>query len=232
MNPMKYFAAALLAFAWMGSHSAAYEPGQFYSDGSKDRAQIALTFDDGPGGTFTTQVLDALDKEGVKATFFMNGDQVELRPRIAKEVAARGHEVADHTHSHLNFYAYFKKHGEAATRQKARDEMRKSKAAIEKHVGTTPRLCRMPNGFHKPWLKEVAAEFGYSLVNWTFGEDWLNVPQDKMLADYLKHVKPGAILLFHDGGNRREKTVAMIPAIVAEAKRKNLQVVTVGELLK
>lgn len=232
---MKKIARSLsfsFALSLLAASLPAAQPGSFHSDGSPQKQQIALTFDDGPGGTFTTKVLEVLDQHQVKATFFMNGDQVMIRPQIAKEVAAKGHEIADHTYSHANFYAYFKKNGMEKTREKALDEMKKSKAAIEKHLGVTPKLCRMPNGFHKPWMKEVAKEQGYALVNWTFGEDWLNIPQEKMTADYLKHVRPGAILLFHDGGNRREKTVAMLPLIIEEAKKKNLEIVTVGELLK
>src|SRR3989338_6449032 len=83
----------------------AVEPGKFYTDGLKTKKTIALTFDDGPG-TFTPMVLDILDQYKIKATFFMNGDQVQIRPQIAKEVIRRGHEVGDHTWSHMNFYAY------------------------------------------------------------------------------------------------------------------------------
>ncbi len=209
----------------------ALEPGTFVSDGKRDRQQIALTFDDGPG-EYTKQVLDVLDRYGVKATFFMNGDQVEMRPDIARDVQKRGHEIADHTYSHMNFYAYLKKHGLEATQSKIRSEIKKSKDVIEKTCGGTIKICRMPHGFHKPWMKDIAREFGYTLVNWSFGEDWLNIPEAKMGADYVKAVKPGAILLFHDGGRKRGKTVAVVPLVIEEAKRKNLQVVTVGELLR
>ncbi len=228
---MKKIALFLAVFFAARCAALALEPGTFVSDGKRDRQQIALTFDDGPG-EYTKQILDVLDRYQVKATFFMNGDQVEIRPDIARDVLKRGHEIADHTHSHINFYAYMKKNGLEATQGKIRSEIKKSKEMIEKTVGGEVRICRMPHGFHKPWMKDIAKEFGYTLVNWTFGEDWLNVPQEKMAADYVKSVKPGAILLFHDGGRNRGKTVAVVPQVIEEAKRRNLSVVTVGELLR
>ncbi len=223
----------LFLIAWIFPTSLfAMEAGTFASDGKSDRPQIALTFDDGPGGEFTTKILDVLDQYQVKATFFMNGDQVEMRPNIAKEVQKRGHEIGDHTYSHMNFYAYLKKNGIGNTREKIRSEIKKSKNIIEKTTGVVIKTCRMPHGFNKRWVKEIAEEYGYTLVNWSFGEDWLNIPQEKMASDYLKHVRPGTIFLFHDGGKKREKTVAILPLIIKEARKKNLSIVTVAELLQ
>ena len=210
---------------------AALEPGSFYTDGPRDRKAIALTFDDGPG-EYTKQVLDILDRYRIKATFFMNGDQVELRPETAREVLKRGHEIGDHTYSHINFYSYLKKNGLEKTRGKIGDEIGKSKGIIEKTTGVSPRICRMPNGFNKPWMKDIAKTFGYSLVNWTFGEDWQKVSGEKMIEDYRSHVRPGAILLLHDGGKNRTKTVQALPGIIEEAQARNIFILTVGELLK
>lgn len=205
-------------------------PGTFQADGPKTKRAVSLTFDDGPGEN-TRKVMDILEKQGVKATFFMNGDQVAIRPAIAKEVLSRGHEIADHTYSHANFYAFEKKQGADKTRELARSEMKKSREAIEKATGFSPVLCRMPNGYHRPWLKDVAKEFNYALVNWTFGQDWLNVPEEKMAEGYVKALRPGSILLFHDGGRNRQKTLNILPKVIAEAQKKNLAIVPVGELL-
>ncbi len=206
------------------------EAGKFYTDGPKSKKAIALTFDDGPG-TFTPQVLEILDKYKVKATFFMNGDQVQLRPQIAKDVAARGHEVGDHTWSHINFYAYEKKNGTEKTKAKVREEIRLSKDLLEKTWGNPVTILRMPNGFHRPWMKEIAKDFGVSLVNWTFGEDWLKMTEEKMEKEYLAQVRPGAIFLFHDGGRGREKTINILPKLIEKARRQGLAIATVSEIL-
>lgn len=209
---------------------AAVEPGTFHADGVKSRKAIALTFDDGPG-PFTMRVLDILDQHQVKATFFMNGDQAAIRPEIAKEVLKRGHEIGEHTWSHANFYAYEKKNGVEKTKEKAREEMKLSKRVIEKTLGISPRVCRMPNGFHRSWLKEIAKEFGYGLVNWTFGEDWLSLPEEKMRKDYIAQVRAGSILLFHDGGKDRSKTVNILPQIIQAAQSRGFALQTVSQIL-
>lgn len=207
------------------------EPGSFFSDGRKSKNAVALTFDDGPG-EFTTRILDLLDQHQIKATFFMNGDQVELRPETAKDVLKRGHEIAEHTYSHINFYAYEKKNGLEKTKEKIRSEMKRSKEIIEKTTGFSPRLCRMPHGFHQPWLREIAKEFSYVLVNWTFGEDWLPINEEKMTREYMHSVRSGSILLFHDGGRDRDKTLRILPKIIQHAKIQNLSFLTAGEIIQ
>ncbi|MBI3013165.1 MAG: polysaccharide deacetylase family protein [Elusimicrobia bacterium] len=191
---------------------------------------MALTFDDGPG-EWTRPVLDLLDRYGIKATFFMNGDQVQMRPQIAKEVAKRGHEVGEHTYSHKNFYSLEKRLGVEKTKQAIQEEMSQSKEILLKTLGFEPKLCRMPHGYLRPWLGEVAKGFNYTLVNWTFGEDWLPIPKEKMAADYIRQIRPGAILLFHDGGKKRNKTLEILPLIIEEAKKKGLSLVTVSEII-
>lgn len=209
----------------------ALQPGSFFADGNKSKKAIALTFDDGPG-EFTPKILEILDRYKIKATFFMNGDQVALRPQLAKEVLKRGHEIGEHTYSHINFYAFEKKSGLEKTKAKIREEIRKSKEMIQKTTGVSPILCRMPHGYHRSWLSEIAREFNYVLVNWTFGEDWQNLSEESMISHYIQHIQPGAILLLHDGGKNRQKTIAALPQIIERARQKNFSFLTVSEMIQ
>ena len=224
------FPALLVLGTLLFRPAFAAEPGSFHADGNKHKQAVALTFDDGPG-IYTRQILDILDQYHVKATFFMNGDQAAIRPQIAQEVLKRGHEIGDHTYSHVNFYAYEKKNGLEKTKEKIRDEIRKSKSIIEKTTGISLQICRMPNGYNRSWLGAVAKEFNYVLVNWTFGEDWTNVSEQKMSQDYIAHLRPGSILLMHDGGKNRKKTVDDLPKIIQAAKDKNLSFLTISEII-
>jgi peptidoglycan-N-acetylglucosamine deacetylase len=210
--------------------SAALSPGEFYSDGPKTQKAIALTFDDGPG-LYTQKVLDLLKKYNVKATFFMNGDQVLIRPALAVAVRDGGHEIGDHTWSHMNFFAYEKKQGTPAARTKITEEIKRSLAEIKKVTGVESKILRMPHGYHRPWMKEVALDQKVALVNWTFGQDWLNIGAEKMAADYEKYVRPGAILLFHDGGKNREKTLIAAERVIQKAQKEGYQILPVGQLL-
>ena len=207
------------------------ETSYFVTEGTKNNSKIALTFDDGPGH-YTTKILDILDQYNIKATFFMNGDQVKIRPKIAQEVLKRGHEIADHTYSHMNFYAYEKKQGLTKTQEKIDSEIELSRAEIKKVTGQEPVLCRMPYGYHRNWMDTTAKKFNITFVNWTFGEDWTKIPKEKMAKDYVDNVHAGAILLLHDGGKNRQKTVDILPQIIAQAKKKNLTFSTIGELLR
>jgi peptidoglycan/xylan/chitin deacetylase (PgdA/CDA1 family) len=220
--------------------AVAVEPGQFHSRGPSGAKRLALTFDDGPGPE-TEKFLKLLDRYGVKATFFMLGELAELRPQQVKDVAARGHEVASHTWDHTNYKEHFKKvqakvGGEAAATAQSRKElaaaMRRAQAAIEKSAGARVALCRMPHGIDRPWVREAARDAGVALVNWTYGADWNAGSAAELTPGYVKAVQPGAILLFHDGGNKRAKSLEIVESVIRAAKQQGYEFVTVGQLLQ
>ncbi|MHB9155860.1 MAG: polysaccharide deacetylase family protein [Endomicrobiales bacterium] len=219
----------VLALGMMFVPAAAYanDPGLFYSNGPRGKKAVALTFDDGPG-TPTREVLAVLKRYQVKATFFMEGSQVDLRPAVAAEVLADGHEIGSHLYSHPDFYHYKKPDaGELLAR-----EMDKSAGAIEKATGKRPYLLRMPHGYAKPWVKETARQKGYVLVNWTFGCDWKKMDSPALARAYVKAIKPGAIFLMHDGGRSRPRTLAALPVLIEELKKQGYEIVTVRKLLE
>jgi len=202
-------------------------PGAFFVEGSSLSNRMALSFDDGPGPR-TEEILTILDQYKARATFFMLGEQVEERPEIAQEVKRRGHEVANHTYGHFNFYRVNKSTTEV---KRLTNEIVTSQNVIKKYTGVEPRLLRMPYGYMQDWVKEIAQEQGYVLVNWTAGYDWKKWEVDEMYEGYLNFIRPGAILLFHDGGRKRQKTIDLIQRLLPKIKEKGLEIVTVGELL-
>ena len=198
----------------------------FYAQGPRSVKAIALTFDDGPGN-YTEKILSVLKQNGVKATFFMEGSQVTLRPAIAKEVAAAGHEIGNHTYNHLNYYSDVK-----VDREKVlATEMQKTADAIQKATGETPRLMRVPNGYIRAWVKDLALREKYTVINWSFGCDWKKLTADQLFAVYSKNLQPGAIFLMHDGGKHRQATAEMLGRLIAEARRQGYSMVTISELL-
>ena len=219
---MKYLISFLVVF--LISTNSAYCD-NFYTQGSALKKQMAITFDDGPG-PHTKEVLEMLKANGVKATFFMEGQLVKIRPNIAQMVIANGHEVGSHLYDHPNFY----KMKGVENKPKLDKQILLSENAFLK-IGYKPSLVRMPYGFENTWVKELLKEKGYSLVNWTFGCDWVKIEKSKLAQAYVKNVKAGAILLFHDGGNNRERTIYAVEMVIAEAKKKNLELVTISQLL-
>ena len=228
-NRMK---TATLAFPLLLAASVCFAaddaPARFYASGDPKKAEFALTFDDGPG-YITEDLLKLLEKKGAKATFFMLGTSVRARPDKAREVAAAGHMVCSHTDTHLLWVKEARREG---YEKRLEDELRKSAAAIEKAAGVSPKVLRMPNGYDKPWVRRVAGKLGYTLVNWTYGSDWTRQSEEKMDEGYLKALKPGAILLMHDGGGKaRVKDLKLVELILDEAAKKGLRPVRVDELL-
>ncbi len=220
--------AALVCLLLPASAAAQDYAGRFYTAGPSTGAVFALTYDDGPGAT-TPPLLDLLAARKAKATFFINGSPSGRNLEALRRLCSDGHLAANHTHAHKN---YFKLAVDPGREKILAAELAPTGKAIEKACGYRPAIMRMPNGYSRDWVKKVAREEGYALVNWTYGSDWTKLSDEEMLAGYLKALKPGAILLFHDGGSKvRERTLRLTRAVLDEAARKGLTPVTLDELL-
>ena len=202
--------------------------GNFFADGPSSKNEFALTYDDGPG-LITEDLLRLLDRYGAKANFFLTGYSVRKYPGVPAAERAAGHLLGNHTDNH----EFYPKVGKSPDHEKILEkELDGGAAAIWKAAGVKPVFLRMPNGYDRDWVRKVAARKGYTLVNWTYGSDWTNMPEDKMTGQYLASLKPGAILLMHDGGGKvREKTLRITERILKAAAHKGLRPVTLDVLL-
>ncbi|HCC49229.1 MAG TPA: hypothetical protein DEQ38_14095 [Elusimicrobia bacterium] len=227
---MKTTILTVLTLALAGTCSAAGNPhaGKFFSAGDPKVNEFSLTYDDGPG-QITDELLALLDKRGVKAAFFVLGSSARAKPAQVKKLAGAGHLVASHTDTHKNWY----KIGNAKDREAVlTGELNKAEKALVAACGIRPTVLRMPNGYDRPWVRETARRLGYTLVNWTYGSDWVRQSDDKMAAEYLKALKPGAILLMHDGGGKNKgKNLKVTEALLDEAARRGLKPVRLDALL-
>ncbi|MDR3113772.1 MAG: polysaccharide deacetylase family protein [Endomicrobium sp.] len=198
----------------------------FYTNGPKDAKRAALSFDDGPGAS-TLATLDILKKKAVKATFFMLGDNVRKRPKFSKAVADGGHEIANHTYSHINFYQY----KEEDRVSKIESELIKSQEEIFNAVSVKTYLVRYPYGYSGKDALDIAKKHNYKVVNWTFGADWnVSDSAENMKEQYLKALQPGAIFLMHDAPINA-KELSFLEALIDEIIKQGYEIVTVGELL-
>lgn len=232
MNPhhMKKLIFTALTFALAGTCASAGNPhaGKFFAAGDPKKAEFALTYDDGPG-QITEELLALLEKRGVKAAFFVLGSSARAKPAQVKKLATAGHLVASHTDTHKNWF----KIGNGKDREAVlTGELNKAAAAIEAASGIRPTVLRMPNGYDRPWVRETARRLGYTLVNWTYGSDWVKQADEKMAAEYLKALKPGAILLMHDGGGKNKgKNLKVTEALLDAAAARGLKPVRLDALL-
>ncbi|MBI4057348.1 MAG: polysaccharide deacetylase family protein [Elusimicrobia bacterium] len=216
--------ATCLVWPSFGAETLPY--GELFTDGPSNKPWVALTFDDGPGSD-TPKFLEMLRRYDAKATFFMMGSQVKQHPDVAREVQKEGHLIGNHTFSHPNFYFYKKED----KREKLKSEIESGREAILGATGSDPVFLRMPNGYVRDWVKEVAQEEKVILVNWTYGSDWTKIDTAQMLKGYLSHLHSGAVLLFHDGGKDRSRTLSILEKVLKEMEKKNLKAVRVDEIL-
>ncbi len=228
---MKNLILGLLLAVWPAQ---AYQVGKFYSQGAASEKVIALTFDDGPG-RWTEKILELLKKHNIRATFFMEGSQVDTYPEIARQVLAAGHEIGNHTFNHLNF-----NDPKNAFKDRLVHELDQTENSLKrafKNPEFHTKVVRMPYGASgkntRPFLMPTMKEKGYALVHWSFGTDWnLKQSAEEMAALYIKNAKPGAVFLFHDGGRKREKTYEAVTTVIESLQAKGYRFVASDELFK
>lgn len=198
--------------------------------GPQQGKRVCLTFDDGPAGKFTEQVLDILREHHVPATFFVCGKNVEEHPDLLRRIVREGHEVGNHTYSHL--YVFFK------SRRRMAEEIDRTQAIIEKVSGFRPKIFRPPYGARWFGLIPTLLERGMHLILWSaLGYDWKKDGRGITEA-VLRGLKPGAVILLHDGRETRSaaeidrsRTVLALPAIIAEARRRGYTFAPVKDFL-
>lgn len=186
---------------------------------------IALTFDDGPGPKNTAQVLEILKKNNIKATFFMVGSMVKNFPQIAKQVADDGHVIGNHTWHH------WYRRMDVAT---AASEINRTADIIYQTTGVKTTLFRPPGGFLHNGLVDYAKSQKYAVMMWSdeSADSQRRGKAINLTKNVLKAVKPGAIVLMHDGGGNRSRTVQALPEIIDHLKKQGYRFVTIPELLE
>ena len=182
-------------------------------NGSEPRLGLHyLTFDDGPDVEWTPRVLDALAETQTRATFFVVGQAVRAAPGLVRRIAADGHEVGNHTYSH--------RHPWTMREADARREVRDGAAAVSDTIGRAPRAYRPPHGRMRRCMTEEARLGGQQTVLWDLTAiDWGPLGRAAGIAVRLRAVKPGDIVLMHDGRrkrNRPDELVRVLPAFIAE----------------
>jgi peptidoglycan/xylan/chitin deacetylase (PgdA/CDA1 family) len=168
----------------------------------------ALTFDDGPDPDATPLVLEVLADLGLRATFFMCGEQAERHPDLARRVADEGHTVGFHGHEHV--------------REPPPGDFERGLRAVHEAAGRWPSLFRPPYG-------RVGAETPLETVLWSaWGLDWETVSPERIAELVSRDLEPGAVVLLHDSARyapreSAEPTALALWAIAEEAQRRGIE---------
>ncbi|KWX57530.1 polysaccharide deacetylase family protein [Mycobacterium sp. NAZ190054] len=190
---------------------------------TEDRV-VALTFDDGPTDR-TPEVLAMLSAAGVRATFYLNGRDLQRYPQHGRAIAAAGHELGNHTYSHRRMVLV-----SPAT---VADEVERTDAEIRATGYSEPITFRPPYG-KKLWtLPHYLAEHDRTTVMWDVEPDSADTADaNAMVTAAVDAVRPGSIVLLHVMAESRGASRAAVPGLIAELRGRGYEFVTVSELLQ
>ena len=193
-----------------------------YSSCTVNGPYIAMTFDDGPSPELTPKLLDMLKARGIKATFFVIGQNAAQYPDILKRMVAEGHEIGNHSWSHP---ALPKLGADGVKKQ-----IESTNAAIEQATGQKVTVMRPPYGATNSTLNHrFADQYGMKVILWSVDPlDWKYRNSARVSAQIIQGAHPGAIILSHD---IHATTVAAMPETFDALLAKGYKFVTVSELI-
>ncbi len=232
---------AILAFVLLAAAAggvfvyACYSPSSRFfrpvlMQGPAEGQSIALTFDDGPSDPFTGKILDILREKKVPATFFVCGQNVDRCPEIVRRIVQEGHELGNHTYSHPSLFL--------RSSRRISDEIDRAQESIEKASGSRPTIFRPPFGARTLGLMDVLRDRGLKMVMWSaMGYDW-KLSKNGIVGAVLHSLKPGAIILLHDGNGIKESrqvdrsnTLDALPEIIDKARASGFRFVPLRDFL-
>ena len=234
ITAMLAFFIAFAAYGYFSPTSPVF--GEVHFRGSPDNKVVALTFDDGPNGVYSMQILDILKEYNVKATFFLIGQNVELYPDIAQRILAEGHVIGNHSNTHDANHAL--------SAQGSRD-LEDAQEVIYKVTGVLPHLYRPPHGKKTPWELDCVNENRLIEITWSVSANDQPEPDADLgqavqafVDKIVNKTTPGSIILLHDGygtehnnkNSDRSLTIKALPLIIERLLDQGYRFVTVPVL--
>ena len=186
-----------------------------------DEKKIALTFDVAWGNSDTEQIINILNENNVKATFFITGEWVSKYPEDVKRYFESGHEIGNHSDSHP--------YPAKITINELINDATECKNKIEAIIGTAPTLYRAPYGDYNDTVVATVNGMGYKMIQWDCDSlDWKDISAEEINRRIINNVSNGSILLFHtDKENTHSALTDLIPYLQGEGYK----FVTVSELI-
>jgi len=187
-----------------------------------DQKEIAISFDDGPSSNYTTEILQLLKQDNIKATFFCIGNRIAGNESIIKKIKEEGHIIGNHSYSHHFWFDIF-------SSRKMLDDLKKMDQETERVIGMLPKLFRPPYGVTNPNLKKAIIKGDYTPVGWSVRSMNTVIRNEKKLLNKInRSLKPGAVFLFHDTS---KTTVNVLPEFIREVKNKGYHIIPLDKLL-
>lgn len=215
----------LLVGLWQLSRSWSFQlMGELHDRVETSEKVVALTFDDGPKPGQTEAILGILKRHEVKASFFMVGQNIERNRELAARVLAEGHQVGNHSYSHHRLI--FK------SPSYIREEIEKTDALL-RGLGVEGEIYfRAPHGKKLvvlPWILKQAGRKHITFDAVSMDDQTQDVEQ--LTSRVMESVRPGSIILFHDGGRAKPGTIQAVEIVIGKLREQGYRFVTVSELL-
>jgi len=196
-------------------------PGVVWEMPTSERV-IAISFDDGPDPVYTPQVLEILREHAIQATFFLVGERVRRFPELRQRIGEQGHEVGNHSDS-------WRRSVQLSDEEFERDLLRAEQSL---GLGSGSKLFRPAGGFIRGSQLRVLRRHGYcAVLGSAFAFDPYRPPRKYIEWAIGRGLKRGAIVVMHDSGGDRSKTVAALPAILRRAHAEGYRFVKLSEYL-
>lgn len=230
---VEYFSGGALSARVNGSSLAesVLSDSAFFSNAKKlpiycvktDEPKVALTFDGAWGNEDTATLLEILDRQNVKATFFFTGGWMEKFPEDVKTILSKGHEIGNHSENH--------KQMSTLTKEQCKEELQKAHDKIKNLTGIDMTLFRPPFGDYDDTVIEAANELGYHVIQWDVDSlDWKDYGKESIIHTVVdhKHLGNGSIILMHNGA---KYTKEALEALIMGVREKGYEFVKVSELI-
>lgn len=212
---------ALYAEPDLGKHLV--KPVEQKEDSNNDKPEqtnliATLTFDDGPNPRTTPQVLDILKQYGIKATFFVLGQNAERYPELVERIHKEGHIVGNHSYSHRSFTDI--------SDEEVKDELARTNKIIESVTREPVKYYRMPYGAGGERVQQLTT---MTSVLWNVdSEDWKSRNRDVIVQHTMSTLMTESLILMHD---IHQETVYSLPKLIEELQRNNYKIVRLDEMM-
>ena len=224
MGKLKGGIASFLSLVFLLSLLTVPASAKPYCKGGRGK-EIALTFDDGPSLQNTEEILGILKEYGIRATFFVIGENAAADPERIRMIHEAGHEIGNHTYTH----AYISK----IKPEQLREEIRKTEAVLKEITGEKPNVFRPPGGYYDKASLAVLEEMGYKSILWSLDtRDWSMPKSDTIVSKIEENAVGGDIILFHDLNDKRLPTPEALKRILPYLKENGYEFVTISEMIE
>lgn len=186
-----------------------------------EKKSIALSFDAAYGSQYTDEILNILEKNDVKATFFLVGNWIDKYPDKVKTIYSKGHEIGNHSTTHPHFTQL--------DPSKIKEEIYATSGKIKSLTGNGTVFFRPPFGDYNSEVVNVVKETGHTCILWDVdSQDWKNPGEEVVYKRVVDNVGNGSMVLFH---NNAEQTPKVLDSIIKELKKKGFSFVKISDLI-